>query len=199
MPYPSQPHDKAGTQMPDGLWELVQWCWNRGPADRPAAPVIANALSDMAANAMPAAWRVQDEPTLETPVASGSRTSRPPREPASASNVPSVPERKKGEQRVRFEEFIVVFGPLAHDDGDPEEIFAVTFKEILRLVPRNALAMPLLVEEHEPPFVDEHASPKPHLALHFASLVEANNFAMTWMVDRFDPYEKVSARLVRNR
>ncbi|KAJ7488874.1 kinase-like domain-containing protein, partial [Mycena latifolia] len=42
MPYPSQPHDKAGTQMPDGLWELVLWCWNRGPADRPAAPVIAD-------------------------------------------------------------------------------------------------------------------------------------------------------------
>ncbi|KAF8209726.1 kinase-like domain-containing protein, partial [Mycena galopus ATCC 62051] len=35
FPYPSKPEDKARNSMPDGLWELVQWCWKSEPSERP--------------------------------------------------------------------------------------------------------------------------------------------------------------------
>ncbi|KAJ7608066.1 hypothetical protein DFH06DRAFT_1149244 [Mycena polygramma] len=200
LPYPTRPCDKGGNPMPDVLWDLVQWCFKHSPADRPSVQVLADVLSDVKKETKSQA-DTMDVDTDMPPIASGSGTSRQRdgrRSPSpsvadvweSTSPSPSpVPLPGKGKGRVRFEDKYptVRFGPV-DVDGDPEKIFSLVFEGLLDLVSKNVLVEPLLVEE-----LDAH-----HLALRFQSPVEANNFAMTWMFHRFEPYLGVSATLVDN-
>jgi hypothetical protein len=121
-------------------------------------------------------------------VASGSGTARSNhacRTP-SLSPSPSHFPTGKGKKRVHFDEeyTTVYFGPVTMA-GDPQDIFTPLFKGLLKVVRRNVLVEPALVEEHD----------RDHLAIRFHSLVDANNFAMTWMFHRFEPYAHVSAVL----
>jgi hypothetical protein len=107
---------------------------------------------------------------------------------SSPSSPPSLlPTDPKGKRRVHFHEKLatVCFGPI-EIDSDPEGVFAPIFEGILQVVRRNVLVEPTLVEEYD----------RSHLAIRFQSVVDANNFAMTWMFHRFEPYTDVSAELV---
>jgi hypothetical protein len=70
---------------------------------------------------------------------------------------------------------------------NPEVPFSTLFKDLSHRVPKGALVKPLSVETEDD-----------HLLLRFRTLLEANNFAMTWMVHRFDPYLQVTAAVVEN-
>jgi hypothetical protein len=34
-------------EIPELLWELMQWCWKLAPAERPGTPVLAEILEEM--------------------------------------------------------------------------------------------------------------------------------------------------------
>ncbi|KAJ7858294.1 hypothetical protein B0H13DRAFT_2076187 [Mycena leptocephala] len=76
----------------------------------------------------------------------------------------------------------VLFGPV---DGDPEETFARIFERLSQKVRTGVLVEPVVVEN------DGHGK----FSLGFRTLVEANSFAMTWSVHRFEPYLEASATL----
>jgi hypothetical protein len=187
LPYQGKPWDKGGNYMLDRLWELVQWCWKFDPSQRPEVQVISAMVSEIATHSRHPTMGPKHQ--LETPVASGSAS------PVSGAlfratiaAVALVPRVNKGKQRAPLENGrrTVLFGPL-DADGDPEDIFGPIFNQLRTFVRSDALMEPVLVETHE----------TNHLALHFRSLVDANNFAMTWMVHRFEPFFRVSAILVR--
>ncbi|KAJ7832271.1 kinase-like domain-containing protein [Mycena leptocephala] len=184
LPYQSKPRDKAGNSMPDALWELVQWCWKLDPSQRPEVQVICAMVSDIAAHLK--RLEIGHREQLEVPVASGSRVSSSPVGSALSRASIEPPKVDKGKQRAHFEDVhrTVLFGPL-DVDGDPEDIFGIIFDELRTLVHRDAVMEPVLVETHD----------TNHLALRFHSLVDANNFAMTWTVHRFEPFLQVSAIL----
>ncbi|KAJ7814162.1 hypothetical protein B0H14DRAFT_2851065 [Mycena olivaceomarginata] len=46
-PYLERPVDRQGNQMPSGLWELVQWCWNENSTDRPTGTVVTEMLTEV--------------------------------------------------------------------------------------------------------------------------------------------------------
>jgi hypothetical protein len=207
MPYEHKPCDKVGNAMPELLWELVQLCFKGTPSERPAVTVLADVLDGLKKH-VNSREMVDAQAEAAPPIASGSGSSRrranrrslspssfvgddsdgmfPPSLAPSPSPSP-LPTLGKGKQRVDFEEeyTTVRFGPL-DVDGDPEDVFAAIFEALLEIVRKNVLVEPVEVDEHD----DEH------LAIRFNSLVEANNFAMTWMVYRFEPYLDVSAVLV---
>ncbi|KAJ7442746.1 hypothetical protein B0H11DRAFT_490853 [Mycena galericulata] len=177
LPYKNKPHDQAQSFMPDGIWDLVQRCWHIEPSERPAAEMISEMLAEMASHSKLA------EPSP------GTLNSRP-LSSAPTSNTRTV---QRSNKRIRGSSSAkgystVIFGPLDLD-GDPEGIFRAISNGLINFVRRDALAKPVLIEEHD----------KSHLALHFHSLVEANNFSMTWTVHRFEPYAKVLATLSRRR
>ncbi|KAJ7454493.1 hypothetical protein FB451DRAFT_1373551 [Mycena latifolia] len=69
----------------------------------------------------------------------------------------------------------------------PEEIFHGIFDGLLKVIRRDVLMGPLRVQKQSSQYLD----------LRFRTPVEANNFAMTWMLHRFDPYKEVSAVLAQ--
>jgi hypothetical protein len=192
LPYQSKPYDNKGNPMPDRLWELVQWCWKRQGSERPTVKVITAILSE-----------IRKRPEVEvafdsmTASASGStkkqKVSLPPSPSSSLDEVDVIPFAStsaagKGKQRAQFnEEYAVVrFGPVDLD-GEAEEVFFTIFEgPLLEVVRKGALAEPWLVHEHD----------SNHLDLHFRSPIEANGFAQTWTVHRFDPYLDCTATLV---
>ncbi|KAJ7651209.1 hypothetical protein FB45DRAFT_889933 [Roridomyces roridus] len=166
-PYPDKPADKAGVEMPDTLWEICQWCWNSEAAERPALLVINDMLSSMNQN------------TTGLPLAPSreNRTSSPQQRSPSNPSAQTV---------------LVRFGPVPSLDlSNPEETFRTEIFDNLMehaQLPQSALVEPLLVYTS----VDEPDS----LDLHFRSAVEANGFAMTWRMRRFEPYLECSAEIV---
>ncbi|KAJ6469282.1 kinase-like domain-containing protein [Mycena sanguinolenta] len=180
-PYPSTPQDKVGNYMPKGVWELLQRCWKLEPAERPDAKAISQMLSEMSGASERPALRLNHQ--RESPVASGSAS------PTNGS-LPLVLKGNEGKQRASVEGgySTVVFGPLDVDGGDPEEIFAPIFNGLKNFVRGDALVEPLLVDEQD----------SESLVLRFRSVVDAHNFAMTWTVHRFEPYQEVLATLVRH-
>lgn len=208
-PYQDRPCDKDGNLMPELLWELVQRCFQVAPSERPTVNVLADMLS-----AMKSQFRSQGlvEGAYSEVIASASGASRrwgegrrslsplfldgeddsermfPPSLPSSSPSPShsSLSTTGKGKQRHFEEEYTTVrFGPVEMD-GDPEDIFAPMFEGLLHVVRRDVLVQPAVVAEHD----------FNHLAVRFSSLVDANNFAMTWMFYRFEPYRGVSAMLV---
>lgn len=179
VPYKTKPCDKAGIPMPERLWEMVQWCFKLDSAERPALEVIADVLSEMKQQN----WSSSDL------AAGGAKT---------AGSTSALPDEihpqavvdREGKQRVRFaEEYTTVrFGPLHLDGADIEELFGDILKGLFKLVRKDVLTAPLRIDKHNPQ----------HLHLQFRSAVEANSFAMTWMVYRYDPHTEVSAVLVDN-
>ncbi|KAJ7454461.1 kinase-like domain-containing protein [Mycena latifolia] len=84
----------------------------------------------------------------------------------------------------------VQFGPINLEEygpSGPEEIFHGIFDGLLKVIRRDVLMGPLRVQKQSSQYLD----------LRFRTPVEANNFAMTWMVHRFDPYKEVSAVLAQ--
>ncbi|KAF7355812.1 hypothetical protein MVEN_00909400 [Mycena venus] len=186
-PYPSIPHDNDGNPMPDQLWEIVQWCWKPEPRERPNAQAIANVLIDMA-------------PHIENPArtvtifagelfanggTSGKSVACPSDEAASIAA--RTPRDGKGKTRAYFQEYSTVrFGPVDMNGSDPREVFETVLDGLLNFVARELLVEPVAVES-----LDLN-----HVGLRFRTPVEANNFSMTWMVYRFEPFEQVEAELM---
>jgi len=144
-------------------------------------------------------------PEVARPIASGSGTSKhsrpsllsadnlddkfsPPfRLPSRSPTSKHSPSTNKGKNRVRFDDqyTTVRFGPLEIAD-DPEDIFDPIFEGLQQVVRKDVLVHPAIVEQHD----------CSHLAIRFTSVVNANNFAMTWMFHRFEPYKDISAILI---
>jgi hypothetical protein len=93
----------------------------------------------------------------------------------------------KGKQCVRFEDqfSIVRFGPI-YLDSEPEELFHQIVDGLLKVIRRDVLVLPRVVEKYD----------SQHIDLRFQSVAEAHSFAMTWTVYRYDPYKDVLAVLV---
>jgi hypothetical protein len=195
IPYKTKPRDKGGNAMPDRLWELVQWCFKHEASERPAVPVIADIISEMKHSTS------SGTETSDFPVPGGSGTvyEMPDTDSSSSSAIvgkenatPSPSQLNfsvlygKGKQRAHPEAryATVRFGPL-NLDGDPESPFYEIVDGLVKVIRKDVLVRPLAVEKQG----------EDYLELRFGSLVEANNFAMTWMVYRYDPYKEVSAVL----
>ncbi|KAJ7020469.1 kinase-like domain-containing protein [Mycena alexandri] len=188
VPYKTKPCDKAGIPMPERLWELVKWCFKLDGAERPAVKVIAHILFEMKQQN----WSSSD-------LAAGGSITALPIQPRSSGSTPSaLPEEVHPQlvvdgkqERVHFaEEYAIVrFGPLRLDAAsDLEELFQNIFAGLLKLLRRDVLVAPLGIDRRDSQYLD----------LRFRSPAEANNFTMTWMVCRYDPYKEVSAVLVDN-
>ncbi|KAF7365848.1 Kinase-like protein [Mycena venus] len=198
-PYPSRPSDKGGNHMPEMLWLLAQWCWKTDPTGRPLVDAMVDTLSGMKKDPRSQSVLGKQRPRLTVISASAKGNPHDPRSRATVSSAEN-PEHtcpspspsltvsiRKEEQQVRFEDklYTVSFGPLEMTVG-PEEVFGPIFDRLLELVGPDVLSQPILVEMFE----------QNHLALRFSSRMEGNNFAMTWMVHRFEPFLDVSASLV---
>ncbi|KAJ7820853.1 hypothetical protein B0H13DRAFT_1921108 [Mycena leptocephala] len=114
----------------------------------------------------------------------------------SADSMPpkSIPSSSKGKQRaVRFKQEstanVVRFGPLDLEPGSRfDDLFSVIFENLCEIVRRRALA--------EPQDISRYGIE--HLDLLFKTEMEANNFAMTWTVHRFEPYSTCEAIVVED-
>ncbi|KAJ7132599.1 hypothetical protein C8R44DRAFT_978094 [Mycena epipterygia] len=195
LAYKARPFDKAETLMPQRLWQMVQRCFKLDAAERPEVDVIANIFSEMELIA------VTDIAMLTHSAPGRSRTAvQMPSSGREAStllvevNSLGMPSRLagvvhgKGEQRVRFEEeyTTVQFGPLQVDGiSDAEELVNDMLDGLLKFIRMDVLTRPLEVEKQDSQHVD----------LRFRSPVEANNFAMTWMVYRYDPHKELPPSL----
>ncbi|KAF8183314.1 hypothetical protein K438DRAFT_1144384 [Mycena galopus ATCC 62051] len=80
---------------------------------------------------------------------------------------------------------VVRFGPLDHG-VDYKAAFSGAFEALCALVKRRSLTEPHSIHPHDVQYLD----------LHFRSVMEANNFAMTWTVHRVELYPKCAAVLV---
>ncbi|KAJ7882624.1 kinase-like domain-containing protein, partial [Mycena olivaceomarginata] len=213
QPYQTRPSDKRGTLMPDRLWELAQWCWKYDASERPAVQVVADMLAEMRRQKNPNALLLEEEDDDAPPVASssgprhvGSETSSsansveyeaPPSSSHVSSadavddNLSSIVASAKGKQRVvHFEDespAVVRFGPLlVTPDSDYEDAFFKIFEMLCELVSRRALVEPRSIHPYGGEYID----------LHFRNELEANSFAMTWTVHRFEPYLECNAALI---
>ncbi|KAJ7442744.1 kinase-like domain-containing protein [Mycena galericulata] len=180
MPYPNRPIDKAGNPMPNQLWELAQACWSLEPSERPLVPVLVKMISEM-------------KPLTQDEDATGSQSGDIALVGGSGNSTTSKsderickPVTRKGKGRAHVQEDATVrFGPV-DIDGDPEELLESMMDGLLNFVDPELLTEPMAVEAYD----------SNHLGLRFRSPIEANNFAMTWMVYRFEPYAGVSAELL---
>ncbi|KAF7373686.1 Kinase-like protein [Mycena sanguinolenta] len=185
-PYPARPHNKCGNPMPDDLWNMVQWCLQYEPSKRPDAHMMAGMIGG-----------VEQYRGQHVSVASGSASPFHATQPAPTLSVEdlneqvSMPSSSRATARqmttsaIRFDEGYgtVLFGPV--EAGNPEALFSSLFKSLSQVAPKGGLVEPLLVQPDND-----------HLLLCFRSLLEANTFAMTWMIHRFDPYLQVTATVV---
>jgi hypothetical protein len=176
-PYPVKPHDNGGNPMPDGLWELVQCCFRYDPFERPTVDMIADTIAYTAGST--SSHNAQQSSTDTTVEFLNTQLSVP---------LLRASAKGKGKQPIRLEEHYgtVRLGPfqVVHN---PEEKFSTLFKSLSQVVRKDVLVEPLLVQQDDD-----------HLSLRFRNVLEANNFAMTWMVHRFDPYRQVTAAVVES-
>ncbi|KAJ7777779.1 kinase-like domain-containing protein [Mycena olivaceomarginata] len=213
QPYHTRPSDKRGTLMPDRLWKLAQWCWKYDASERPAVQVVADMLAEMRRQKNPNALLLEEEDDDAPPVASSSGTRHVGSETSSSANsveyeappssshvssadavddnLSSIVASAKGKQRVvHFEDespAVVRFGPLLlTPDSDYEDAFFKIFEMLSELVSRRALVEPRSI----------HPCGREHIDLHFRNELEANSFAMTWTVHRFEPYLECNAALI---
>ncbi|KAJ7700927.1 kinase-like domain-containing protein [Mycena olivaceomarginata] len=190
IPYKTKPRDKGDNPLPDGMWELVQECFKRETSERPPVVVLAAMLSQMKHSALSHTGSPAALPR-ESRTAAEEILNPDPSSPTADNGehpTPSSVPYQKGKQSVHFQTkyATVRFGPL-NLQGDTQGLL---FREILdglfKVVRRDVLTRPVMVEKQDTQY----------LALRFGSPIEANNFAMTWMVHRYDPYKEVSAVLV---
>ncbi|KAJ7913431.1 hypothetical protein B0H13DRAFT_2271150 [Mycena leptocephala] len=194
VPYKAKPCDKAGIPMPERLWELANCCFKLDGAERTAVNVIADILSEMKRGKSMGTDARSDfdagrsGSALPERLRSSGRTFSGP--PDEIKSQPIVSGSGKGQQRVHLadEHTIIRFGPLHLDGADIERLFDGILEGLFKLVRRDVLIVPVGVDKHN----------SQYLHLQFRSPVEANNFAMTWMVYRYDPHKEVSAVLVDN-
>ncbi|KAJ7289835.1 kinase-like domain-containing protein, partial [Mycena rebaudengoi] len=190
VPYQKKPCDKAGSPMPELLWELVHSCFKLSASERPAVNVITDTLSEMNL----AKWADTGKFIGFMPRGSGTTQIRSPGSEVHLTPTPSPVATVvdgRGKQRDHFEEEhpTVRFGPLPMDGAsEVEELFYGILDGLIKLIRRDVLIRPFGVEKQDSQYVH----------LQFRSLVEANNFAMTWMVYCYEPYKGVSAVLVDN-
>ncbi|KAF7373684.1 Kinase-like protein [Mycena sanguinolenta] len=191
-PYPDKPHDTGGNPMPDDLWELARSCFQYEPSERPTVDTMADIIGYAAGHGL---GSMGTEPVASargtsTHKALQSSTDRTVEDLNKQPSTPSFYATAKGKnkQPIRFDEEwgTVRFGPfdVIHS---PEEPFSTLFKRLSQVVRKDVLVEPLLVEQDDD-----------HLSLRFQGPLEAHNFAMTWMVHRFDPYLQVTAAVVEN-
>jgi hypothetical protein len=167
IPY-TWPQNKRGQAMPQRLWELVQSCWKRNPIVRPTVQVISGDISTMA------------PPRGRYSQAAGPTTLVQP------SNLRPATSSVKS-RTIDHNHAYIRLGPLPADQGHPGTQFDPLLSKLLdSLERRDVIVAPLFVSRY-----DAH-----HLDLCFASAVEANSFALTWMGRRVSPYENVVAEIL---
>jgi hypothetical protein len=158
--------------MPDMLWELVQWCFRYDPFERPTVNLITDTIAYTAGST---SGHNAHQSSTDTPAEF-------PNPPLSLHLLLDS-AKGKGKQPARLEEHCgtVRLGPfqVVHN---PQETLSTLFKRLSQLVRKGVLVEPLLVQQDGE-----------HLSLRFRNMQEANNFAMTWMVHRFDPYHQITA------
>ncbi|KAJ7831735.1 hypothetical protein B0H13DRAFT_246390 [Mycena leptocephala] len=186
-PYTDIPHDNAGNLIPEPLWVVAHRCWKRNPAERPEIRLLCELIAEMIGPPLGNGFTDTEElgSVSHTQTSSSRLLNNAPLD----EGVASQPQANKGKKRVAFQPKTTVrFGPLDVDAGaiDLEETFKSILEMLYNVVEREVLVEPLAVEAHGPT----------HLALYFRTGLEANNFAMTWMVHRFEPFSRVSAVLV---
>jgi hypothetical protein len=160
------PQTKSGQAMPQNLWELVQSCWKHNPILRPTVQVISQEISAMA------------PPRIRDAVGPTTLVQPPNLRPTTSSVQARIIDPNHAYVRL---------GPLPADDGHPGTQFDPLLSKLLEsLERRDVIVAPLFVSRY-----GAH-----HLDLCFASAVEANSFARTWMGDRFSPYENAVAEIL---
>jgi hypothetical protein len=162
-------------------------CWKRNPAERPEIRLLCELITVMIGPALGTGFTATEE------LGSGSHTqafsSRLLNNTPLDEKIVSQPQANKGKKQVAFQAKTTVrFGPLDVDAGaiNLEKTFKSILEGLYNVVEREVLVEPLAVKADGPT----------HLALYFHTGLEANNFAMTWMVHRFEPFSGVSAVLV---
>ncbi|KAJ7251642.1 kinase-like domain-containing protein, partial [Mycena rebaudengoi] len=189
LPYEITPFDKAGTPMPDRLWELVQRCFRYEAAMRPTVRTIADFLSEMKRKPSPT------QPT-SSPTSVDAATLQPGElstDPA-LNNHPTIRNIEalasaipmEGNQMHETELVTVRFGPVNLDGVDHEKLFHELLVGILAAIRQDALVLPVVVDK-----CDSH-----HLDLRFRSVLEAHNFVLTWQAYREEAHQDVLAVLV---
>jgi hypothetical protein len=177
-PYKTKPCDKQGNPMPERLWELAQSCFKRQASERPAVAVIAAMLPHLQ-------MKHSSLSGAENPSESSATTNNC-EHPTSVSNSSVVYGKRKQRSHMRDEDETVRFGPLNLDGNTEGPLLYEILDGLLKAIRRDVLVLPHTVEKHNTQYLD----------LRFQSPVEANNFAMTWMFYRYDPYKEVSAVLL---
>ncbi|KAJ7196145.1 kinase-like domain-containing protein, partial [Mycena rebaudengoi] len=172
-PYPTRPTDSAENIMPVRLWQIVQSCFQSEPSERPTGEDLAELFAKK---------KAQD---LQQTASGSAGPSSLPHHDHTVYSPPrtSIPPFRKGKARQKDTFSVVRFGPI---DADPAQTFPTIFEGLASRVKTGVLSEPTLVEY----------GGLDHLLLHFPTLLEANKFAMTWMVYRFAPYLDVVANVV---
>lgn len=222
LPYQAQPSDGEGVLMPDRLWELSQWCWNHNPAERPAVETIVDMVAEIRHEQRLKAEASLEQEHNISPIASTSGTRHifcdflspvdSARDGQSSSSVSDDaaniiplatgrrvvhfeekaaeqfgPKPGKAKQRMLPGKTVVRFGPLAQGpEPDYKTLFLEAFRISCKLVDRQALSQPQWIKPYDTQYID----------LHFQSAMEANNFAMTWMMHHVKLDPKYTAVLV---
>jgi hypothetical protein len=177
-PYKTKPCDKQGNPMPERLWELAQLCFKRQASERPVVAAIAAMLPHLQmkySSLSGAESSPESSPTTDSC-----------EHPTSVSNSAVIYGKGKQRSHLQGEDATVRFGPLNLDENAEGPLLYDILDRLLKAIRRDVLVLPHTVEKHSTQYFD----------LRFQSPMEANNFAMTWMFYRYDPYKEVSAVLL---
>lgn len=205
---PEQPNnDILEESMSNELWNVIQLCWTTQPQERLESRVLSTIMKDLrrqnlVADIIPS--------HAESSSASGSTNDlnvQPDSDTSSESDIdseleadvesesipmirrspappPPLYRRLKGKLRQISARDYTTFGPIMWGD-DPEGEFLAIIEEMYqnKSVKRAAMDEPDSLKKYSPQYVK----------LVFGSPTQANNFAMTWRVHRYQPYKRVKA------
>jgi hypothetical protein len=173
--------------MPDDLWNMVQQCFQYVPSERPDAHMMASMIGGIAQShdrytSVGSGTATHSLSTSGSPLplfveSINDQVLTPSSSHATTSQIAS--------SATQFDESYgtVLFGPVEAED--PEAFFSSLFKNLSRTIPKGGLIEPLSIQRG-----------RDHLLLRFRTLLEANNFAMSWMVHRFGPHLQLTAEVL---
>lgn len=204
---PEQPSDIIGELMPNELWNVTQLCWTMQPQERLDSRVLSATMKglhhqNLTANFIPtrasssASGSTSDlngdvhpdsdtsESDINSELEADVESESIPMIRRSPAPPPPLYRRLKGKLRQISARDYVTFGPIMWGD-DPEGEFLAIIEEMYqnKSVKRAAMDEPDSLKKYSPQYVK----------LVFGSLTQANNFAMTWRVHRYQPYKRVKA------
>ncbi|KAE9403133.1 kinase-like protein [Gymnopus androsaceus JB14] len=208
---PGQPNDILGELMPNELWNIIQLCWTMQPQERLDSKVLSatikdlhrqnltadlipsrasssasGSMNDLNGDVQPNSDSSSSESEINSDLEADAESESIPMIRQSPAPPPPLPRRLKGKLRQVSIRDYVTFGPIKWG-ADPEGEFLAIIEEMYRndSVKRGAMDEPDSLKKNNPKYVK----------LVFGSLAQANNFAMTWAVHRYQPYKRVKATL----